>query len=106
MSTVREIKAVATELASHLKTRYASLQRELAQIEAQRAAIEQQLKTAGLAAQRLHRFQPQIGEDFQCPRCWIERERRSILTPVSTGRAQREDFFRCGDCGFEFFVPF
>ena len=64
-------------------------------------------RTAGnVGLQRLHRFQPQIGEDFQCPRCWIEHERRSNLTPVSAGRAQREDFFRCGDCGFEFSVPF
>ncbi len=105
MSIGGEIKQVAAELARHLESRISHLQAELAEIEARKAEIEAQLKAARLDPERLLHFQPQIGTDFQCPRCWIEHEKRSALTPIK-GRTKTEDYFRCHSCGFELVFPF
>ncbi len=100
MSIPGEIKQIAARLAVSLHQRAAQLQTDLAEIEAQKAALQTQLDVARLSEQRLMNFEPQIGGDFQCPRCWIEHEKRSVLSPIGGGTAH-EDFWRCHTCGFE-----
>jgi DNA-directed RNA polymerase subunit M/transcription elongation factor TFIIS len=45
------------------------------------------------------------GTDFQCPRCWIDQEKRSNLQPTGKGTSNT-DFFRCGSCEYEFALHF
>ena len=52
---------------------------------------------------RLLKFQTKIGTEFQCPRCWIEHERRSSLRPVPAGT--RDDMMKCSVCAAEYAVP-
>jgi hypothetical protein len=105
MSIAGEIAQVAAELAQNAQGRVSRLQRELTEVEARKAEIEAQLKTASLLPERVFNFKPRIGADFQCPRCWIEHEKRSALTPMGGGTSS-EDFFRCPACGYELAIPF
>ena len=98
MSVVEEIHKAAARIAQGVKARVSCVQGELAWIKAKKAAIEAELLTARSTQDRLFTFQPQVNGDFQCPACWIEHEKRSVL---STGETAREDFWRCHVCGFE-----
>jgi hypothetical protein len=42
--------------------------------------------------ERVLSYRPRRSPDFQCPRCWIEHERRSVLQPLPTSI---DDVFRC-----------
>jgi hypothetical protein len=48
---------------------------------------------------RLINYLPRVGPDFQCPRCWIQHEKRSALLTVRTDID--DDVFRCGACHLE-----
>lgn len=100
MSIAGEIKQMATRFAVSLHGRTTQLQAELAEVEARKAKIQAQLDVARLSENRLMRFEPQVGRDFQCPRCWIENEKRSVLSPMKGG-TRLEDFWQCSACGFE-----
>ena len=81
MSIAGEIKQIATRFAVGLHQRATQLQTELAEVEARKAALQTELDAARLSQQRLMNFEPQIGRDFQCPRCWVQHEKRSVLSP-------------------------
>jgi rubredoxin len=100
MSIPGEIKQQATRIAVALHSQSEQLKTALTEIEARKASIAAALKAASLSEDRLMRFEPQIGRDFQCPRCWIEHEKRSVLSAIGGG-TNREDFWRCSACGFE-----
>ena len=100
MSIASQIKQMAAEVARKVQSHTSHLQSELAEIETRKSAIQARLKVARLSAERALNFQPQIGPYFQCPRCWVEDEKRSGLAPISGGE-RNEDFFRCRACGYE-----
>jgi len=74
-----------------------SLEAEFRDIEKRKSEIEARLQAGNLAFERLGNFDPRIGADFQCPRCWVQKEIRSGLHPV--GSNTRDDILRCGVCG-------
>ncbi len=100
MSIGGEIRQVAQDLARNAQSHLSEIEREIAEIEERKTALMAQREFSRGAEERLFRFQPQIGGDFQCPRCWVDHEKRSVLTPIGGG-TQREDFWRCHTCGFE-----
>jgi hypothetical protein len=100
VSIADEIRQMAAELGRQAAARTSHLKVLLAEVEARRAELLAQLNTASLGPDRVFTFKPQIGPYFQCPRCWIEDEKRYSLTPVG-GPTRDEDFFRCRTCGFE-----
>ncbi len=104
MSIAGELKQIASELAQGAQARMADLQRQLTDVETRKAQIEADLKAARLSPERVFNFQPQIGGDFQCPRCWIQNETKAVLAPIGGG-TKTEDFFRCRTCGFEISLP-
>ena len=105
MPIAGELQRIAAELARTLKGRISELQRDLAEVEEKKRAIQEQLEAARLSTDRTLDFQPQIGADFQCPRCWIEHEKRCTLTRMGGG-TRTEDFFHCRACGLQISIPF
>lgn len=67
--------------------------------EVAREIAEAQRGLTRSAPERLLSYVPRIGPDFQCPRCWIEHERRSVLQAVPTNID--DDVFRCASCQLE-----
>jgi hypothetical protein len=91
-----DLRTLAHEMAMKAHMRTSELQRELAEIEARKLALEKQLRSASAAQSRLASFVPLAKREFRCPRCWIERETRSTLVPVAD-----YEFLRCEACQLE-----
>ena len=100
MTLASQIRNVAAEIAANAQKRAFHLQHELEEIEARKIEVEAKHHSASLAHKRLADFLPEIGGNYQCPRCWIDHEVWSDLTPMAG--TQTEDFFRCQTCNFEF----
>ena len=104
MSVIKAIGQYAKDLAADLKKGAANAEAELREIDRRRLAAESRLKLARLTDKRFLKFQPQIGTEYQCPRCWIVDERASALRPISG--TDTEDRFRCPVCHTEYPIPF
>jgi hypothetical protein len=96
---------IATDLATDAKGKASVLQKQLAEIEAEKRATETALTTANLALQRLSSFVSIRGGDLQCPRCWIYNENVAGLRPIGGG-TKTVDKFRCDECEQEFELTF
>jgi hypothetical protein len=99
MSVDEEIKKAAARIGQAITARLSRIQGELRHIEAKKAAIEAELRATRGAEERLFNFQPQVNCDFQCPTCWVQHEKRSVLS-LGEGKTP-EAFWRCDFCGFE-----
>ena len=77
------------------------LEQKLRDIQARKIEIERKLNTARVAGEREINFIAILGLDRQCPRCWIEEEHRSRLSPMQGG-ARGIDYFRCDVCNYEY----
>jgi len=104
MSPEMRIRQLAAETADGLHHQSEALHRELGEIRTRQAQIGLKLDAAKLAQQRLANFQIVIGEEYQCPRCWIERATHASLRPMD-GSTDSEDFFRCSGCGWDISLP-
>jgi hypothetical protein len=71
-----------------------ALEDQLREVAREMAGAQRRSIPSGL--QRVLSYQPHIGQGFQCPRCWIEHERRSVLQQVAT--SIDDDVFRCSTC--------
>lgn len=100
MSTATQLQGIAAQIADEMQEGADDLQFQLDSLETRRAQIEAELEAANSAHDRLANFAVEIGGDYQCPRCWIERETRSALQALSAGAG--EDRFRCRVCREEF----
>ena len=103
MDIATALREEAKYAADRLQGQMPGLSAELAEIERRKAEIESKLRAAGVASERLRRFEPRVGADFQCPRCWIEKDARSKLSPV--GSDTTNDIMRCRTCGADFEIP-
>jgi hypothetical protein len=70
-----------------------ALEAELRDIEKRKAEIDAKLHAARRSQKRLLNYQPRIGRDFQCPRCWVRDEVRTTLSPVPG--TDEHDIMRC-----------
>lgn len=84
MALEDELRNVAGEIADRLQVHHSDLDDALTPIEARK---------------RLLNYSPRVGPDFQCPRCWMENEKRSVLRTVVTNID--DDVFRCDVCHLE-----
>ena len=104
MSIGGELKECAHHFAQEAQSRLAQIEREIAEIDERKAQLTAQRDLIRSASERAFDFEPMLGSDFQCPRCWIESETRSFLRPVRSEKP-REDIFRCNRCEFEYSFP-
>ena len=100
MSIASQVLKGAARYAATLRYRADRLQAEKLEIEARLQKIQSVFDAADLALKRLQSFVPMLDGDLQRPSCWIDHEKRSVLSPM-TGGAHRVDFWECRECGFE-----
>ena len=96
---------LSKEIALRNQFRATQIERELAEIEAQKAKLQGELHTANVAHERLSRFVPIRWGDLQCPSCWANHETRSSLRPIGAGD-EKTDNFRCNTCDETFALTF
>jgi hypothetical protein len=101
MRYATQIEEIAQKFARLAHESAVRLKRELAEIETRKSKI-----AANLARERLASFQPEIGGDLQCPRCWIDHEMRASLVAIPATGPSKEDAFRCHACGFDLSFSF
>ncbi len=104
MTLTAQLKAAAGEIAERTQQRLSELERQLAEIESRKSQIEAQRETARLAPKRLESFPGKLGEDYLCPRCWIESGLTAPLRPQPSQTS--DDMLRCRQCHFEMPVSF
>jgi predicted RNA-binding Zn-ribbon protein involved in translation (DUF1610 family) len=100
MSISDELLQLAKETALNAQLHLAALDKEEAAIEARKVEIAAEREKIGVAAKRALDFRAQVGADFQCPRCWVDYERRARLIPAEED-TKAGNSFRCRTCGFE-----
>ena len=82
MSVRSHLEQLAIDEADSLKRYEARIEEELLELEEQKATLIARRDAVRLGPQRLLNFEPALGADFQCPRCWIDNEIRSTLSPI------------------------
>jgi len=98
MDIASSVRHAANELAQAAQHRAASLKREIVALEEQLAEKNAALQFSHEAHDRLLNFQPKIGSDYQCPRCWIEDDMRAALRAIPAD-ANDKDRLACERCG-------
>lgn len=99
MSIATQLAKEAEDLVSRLDRKAAKLDAEYLEAEKRAANLKAERDAARLAPKRLADYTVKLGVNYQCPRCWIERETRSALSsiPSTTG----DDRLRCDRCHYE-----
>ena len=95
-----ELKQAAIRIANYVQGDALELKRELLEVQARESQLQASIHAAGIARERARNFVPLLGGDYQCPSCWVERERKAGLRPVDS--PNRNDNFVCRECGLEF----
>jgi hypothetical protein len=96
-----ELKQMAADFARSARAHLSQIEREMTEIDERKTQLMALRNAARGAAERSLNFQPTIGFDHQCPRCWVDYETRSALNPIPSQKS-REDLFRCGQCGYDY----
>jgi hypothetical protein len=99
MTITSTISRLARDIAEDLASQTDAIRRALQQVEVRKAEIEQDLRRATAAYDRLERFAPKRRDDLQCPRCWIGSETSSPLTISEDGSVV------CVTCKLRLFPP-
>ena len=89
----------AAEAARAAQDRGVGLKKEILDAEQRKAEAEAALELAQSALARHDRFDPIIGDDHQCPVCWVTDGVRSKIVPIPSDTAV--DWFRCKTCHTE-----
>jgi hypothetical protein len=99
-----KLHQAAVKKAMDMQSRLAALDREEAEIDARKAQIHAERNAISRAPDRLANFSVKVGANYQCPHCWIEHERQSVLSPIPSKTSA--DLFRCDTCHLELEIPF
>jgi hypothetical protein len=93
----------AQHIASGADNRARQLQAQLDDIKAKKLAVDAELERAKSTSKRLLNYQPRVGRDFQCPRCWVQHEVRAPLSSIPG--TDEHDILRCHTCGADWMIP-
>ena len=107
MSIEAELVKRAREIAEAMHERRSSLVEKKAELEAQLRSLDAELASPVDTDRRLAAFQPKIGDDLQCPYCWIYDGAQRPLSAMGRGAedahiAAEVDLFRCHSCNNPF----
>jgi hypothetical protein len=103
MSIENELRQQAFDIAQLRLADLLTQRRRAEQLTTELAEAEARVENLKRIADRSKSFQPKIGSDYACPRCWVENEIRSSLKP--SGSESDEDWWRCTTCKSEFVTP-
>ena len=103
MSIHNHIRQAAQEIAARIQGRLSDIEPRLAEAKEQVAKIQAERDAARLAPQRLSDFPIQSGDNYLCPRCWVEEGGLSPLRHIPGDT--RDDLFRCPMCEYELLIP-
>ncbi|MBI3436569.1 MAG: hypothetical protein HY056_16085 [Proteobacteria bacterium] len=84
MSPKSKLEQIAKDCADSSQRNVLSLESELQQLENRKSKIEAQINAEKLCPKRVSSFQYKVGDDLQCPRCWIAEEKSSPLKPINS----------------------
>lgn len=104
MTGFNQLRQLAIEFATEAKNRASRLQKEILDLQTPTAEKQAALDAANLASERAANFSVQVGGDYQCLRCCIERGIQSSMVAIGGGGA-REDRFRRRNCDFTVTIP-
>ena len=106
MSARALIEEEVTYLAGLLDRQADVLRNDLKKIEARKTDIETQLTVANLCYERIATFEPEIGGNLQCPRCWIYNNIRATMRTIPS--LGQEDILKCDNCNLAspFHLPY
>jgi predicted RNA-binding Zn-ribbon protein involved in translation (DUF1610 family) len=104
MSVEEAISKAADQIAHTARTKLLHLEEQCHEAEDHLAHLKSERIKASAAPYRRASFQAKIGNDYQCPQCWIiEENRRSVLSPRSSETS--DDIFVCRHCGYQIISP-
>jgi hypothetical protein len=91
---------LAKEAAERSEEDCARLRAEIAELQKRQAELQAELAKSQGATDRSLRFEPMIGNVYQCPICWTADEAKADLAPIPSNTD--EDLFRCTRCHNKF----
>jgi len=97
------LKQTAIHIAKVLESRDLPLHQEIKNAEDKIEHLKLLLEASG-ARQRSLDFSPTIGNNLQCPECWVRSGDSSLLTPIPTD-PNEDDKFYCAACFNYFSLP-
>ena len=103
MSISDGLVGAAKDLARELESQHKTLDSQLSKAKREVSELEAKVKATRLATERALNFDPLVGAEYQCPRCWIIGERRSMLRRV--GGHGFADTLDCDVCHRQYPVP-
>ena len=98
-------KKAAQDAAAQTSERIAQLDRDIGELEKQKAKVEASRQMARGALHRLSNYPVTNGGSYLCPMCWVNEGKMSPLNPFSPPNPSRDDFFRCRMCHYEAVIP-
>jgi hypothetical protein len=99
-SPIVQLSQLAADAAHVAQSRIEHLRAEIKKAEETKAGAQAELDMAKSAASQVDSFQPEQGGNYQCPYCWVQRDVRSNLKPISSAESN-VDRFRCENCDTE-----
>ena len=87
----------STQSAQIFAIKLPALQRELEAALASVRELNGKIEIAESARERAASFEARIGENFQCPRCWIESHAHADLESIFSD--DLSEVLRCTTCG-------
>lgn len=94
--TRKTLAQYAAQIGAAAKQKLGYMQIEYAELERKLATAKASLDLLSGVPQRALNFEPTLGRDFQCPKCWVESGRHSAIHPVPS--LTRDDIFHCDTC--------
>lgn len=103
MSVEDEINKAADQIARTARIKLQRLEDDIREAENHLARMQDERAEASDAPDRRATFQAKIGNDYQCPKCSIEKGRQAVLSPRPSETS--DDKFACTHCGYEIISP-
>jgi hypothetical protein len=93
------LKKAAQDAADHTQGLISALDAKLAAIEREKAELDANRLTLRGALQRAADYPVTSGADYLCPICWVEDGKSAVMKPMHIQTA--DDIFQCRVCHYQ-----